>query len=121
MIDDVTPQQKGNIVTKEQIKEAVAQMRSHCQLLEETSDYHGVSARGVLYELGYGADDADEVIRALADGGFAYCLDPMIEATHFDPNNARAVDGMVTDRPSADACYWGPDQLRSRLDAASIR
>ena len=46
----------------------------------------------------------------------------MIEADEKreDPGeNPAAVDKMVTNFPSADACYWGPDQLKSRLDALS--
>ena len=88
-------------MTTDQIHEAMGQMLSHCRQLEET-DYHSVSARGVLYTLGYNEEDANEVIQALHDGGFNYCLDPMFKS------NGEATPDF--------ACYWGPDQLRSRVD-----
>ena len=88
-------------LTESQINEAIEQMRSHCKLLEET-DYHSVSARGVLYTLGYSVKQTDEVITDLFDRGFTYCLDPMF------PSNGKATPEF--------ACYWGPDQLRSRVD-----
>ena len=101
-------------MTEDQVTEAIKQVKVQCDLLMAT--YEPVSMRGALYSLGYSEDDADTVIRYVADHGFDYCLDPMIAATHYDPNNSQAIDGMVTDRPSRDACHWGPDQLKSRLN-----
>jgi len=100
-------------LTDTQVYEAIGQMCVHCTLLEPT--YTPVSARGALYELGYHGADAEQIIDHIAAGGFTYCLDPRIAATHYDPNNPAAVNGMVTDKPGAQACYWGPDQLKSRL------
>jgi hypothetical protein len=106
------------MLTQDQLKEAIEQMKVHCDL--KMADYEAVSARSVLYELGYEAD-AEQVLKAIYDAGFTYCLDRDFSATHFDPNNPKAVNDMVTDYPSADACYWGPDQLKSRLEAVSWR
>lgn len=101
------------MLTKQQIEEAVVQMKTSCDL--KMKGYEPVSARGLLNELGFGGD-ADQVLEYLFEGGFTYCLDPKFAATHFDPNNPEAVNGMVTDHAPARACYWGPDQLKSRLE-----
>jgi len=94
-------------LTESQINEAIEQMRSHCKLLEET-DYHSVSARGVLYTLGYSVKQTDEVITDLFDRGFTYCLDPMFPGSSGEP----IILGV---------CCYGPDQLRSRLDSLRTR
>jgi hypothetical protein len=95
-------------MTEEKIHEAMGQMLTHCQILEAT-DYHSVSARGVLNTLGYDREEQDAVIQALYDGGFNYCLDPMF------PSKTRGVD-----EPTPDfACFWGPDQLRSRVECVA--
>ena len=90
-------------MTKAQISEAIDQMKVSCDL--KMANYEMVSARGLLYELGYHGDDAEAVLQACADSGFNYCLDP---AYHVSPSND---PGPI----SADVCYWGPDQLKSRL------
>jgi len=96
-------------MTTEQIHEAMGQMISHCKELE-ANDYHSVSARGVLYTLGYAHDEADEVLTALHDGGFDYCIDPMFPCrSTCDGPNAKP------EPTPSHACYWGPDQLRSRI------
>lgn len=92
-------------MTQEQIKEAIEQMKVHCDLAMQ--DYRGLSARGTLYELGYHGEDAEQVLQTLYDGGFTYCLD----------HNFRTKDG---EYPSMDVCYWGPDQLKSRLQSIYI-
>lgn len=79
------------------INEAIRQMCTHCDL--KMRDYEPVSARGVLYELGFGEDEAETVLEYLDANGFTYCL-----------------DRFYGNRPSAQACYWGPDQLKSRLE-----
>jgi hypothetical protein len=89
-------------LTNAQITEAIAQMVSHCKDLEH-NDYHSVSARGVLYTLGYEAD-VDQILQRIYDGGFTYCLD----------SNFRTKDNEYV---TSDVCYWGPDQLRSRLNS----
>jgi len=101
------------MLTDEQVYEAIAQMLVQCE--HKQVAYEPVSARGVLIELGYLGADIMQVLQHCADGGFTYCLDHRFSATHFDPNNRDAVNGMVTDYPEQSACYWGPDQLASRL------
>lgn len=102
------------MLTDEQVIEAVRQMISHTKLLMEqyhqgTGSYDPVSARGVLYTLGFEETDADQVLRAVASTGFWYCLDPVVP------------DERDGHRFSRDACYWGPDQLESRLDGIPWR
>ena len=88
-------------MTQDQIVEALQQVVIDCKILEET-DYHSISLRGELYKLGYNSEDADQCIQFAFDSGFNYCIDPM-----FDSNN----------EPTPQfATYWGPDQLRSRLE-----
>jgi len=96
-------------LTNAQMSEAIAQMIVHCKLQEETSNYEYVCARGILHTLGYSDDDADMVLQRIADGGFRYCLDSHIKCTNGSSKNPENI------YPSPDVCYWGPDQLRSRL------
>lgn len=95
-------------MTKDQIREAITQMKTHCEI--KMPAYEMISARGALYELGFHGEDAEEVLEALFEGGFTYCLDP-----HFH-RSPRADEGPI----SADVCYWGPDQLLSRLDCVHV-
>jgi hypothetical protein len=94
-------------MTRKQIIEAVAQARSHCRLQEEIGEFTPISLRGVLYTLGYDSYQAECVIRFVAAQGFNYCVDPWIT----NPSG---------ERPPEFTCYWGPDQLRSRLDSIHI-
>jgi len=110
------------MLTDEQVLDGIRQLTSHCRLLVEgyeagVREYTSISAREGLYTLGFTADDTDQIIEEIANRGFKYCLDPQIAATHFDPNNPKAVNDMVTDHPDAMACYWGCDQLLSRLQS----
>lgn len=100
-------------MTKEQKLNAIAQMKSHCQLKIESNDYESVSARGILYTLGFTAEETDETIELIRLGGFTNCLD----------NSVFVID-MVTGKknfPDQQVCYWGPDQLLSRLQCLFIR
>lgn len=87
------------MLTNAQIKEAIEQMKTHCDLA--MPEYRYLSARECLYELGYEAD-VEQILQELYNGGFTYCLD----------SSFRTKDGEYT--PDS-ACYWGPDQLKSRL------
>lgn len=96
------------------IKEAIRKVIAECE--KRQAAYTPIAMRPALTELGFGKDQADAVIAYCASHGFDYCLDPTVSATHYDPNNPAAVKGMITDYPSSRACYWGPDQLKSRLN-----
>lgn len=93
-------------MTPEQVKDAVEQVKVHCDLLME--NYELVSLRGALYTLGYNEEQADEVILTCAEQGFSYCIDPLIHVK--DPDNPKK-----TTRVEYSVCHWGPDQLQSRL------
>jgi len=71
------------------------------------AEYQSVTARGVLYTLGF-EDDGDQILTAIGEAGFNYCLDRTV-ATH---------DG---EYPSQDVCWWGADQLESRLHMIDSR
>jgi hypothetical protein len=87
-------------------RDAIAQMVVQCDLKMAT--YEACSARGVLYELGFSEEETGQVLRAIAARGFDYCLDSQIECSAGGGDRARR-------RPTQDVCYWGPDQLKSRL------
>jgi hypothetical protein len=92
-------------MTHDQIKDAIKQMIVACDLKMEA--YEPVSARSVLYELGYSMNHTVDVLRYIADHGFDYCLDYAIRMTgHHDASG---------EFPNQQVCYWGPDQLKSRL------
>jgi hypothetical protein len=92
-----------------QINEAIDQVRIDCKILTET-DYHVVSMRGELYKLGYNSEQAEEVLQYVASKGFDYCLDPSIGSdSHFLSEKGKK------EFPNESVCYWGPDQLESRL------
>jgi hypothetical protein len=95
-----------------EVIDAIEQMKVHCQIMLETNVYEPVCARGILYTLGYhDPSDVMTILLNIADGGFRYCLDPDIKCSNGDPDNPKDVF------PSLDVCYWGPDQLKSRLDS----
>lgn len=97
-----------NHMTVEQAIEAIEQLKADCQRLVEANDYHAVSARGQLYSLGFSEAETDEVLASLFEGGFTYCLDPKFHKG----NEARISSGV---------CYFGPDQLLSRIDSCFWR
>lgn len=100
----------------EMIADALKQMISHTQNSVELhkqgiGEYEMCSARGVLYTLGYNSDDAHTVLKYIHEDGFAYCLD-------FEfPSQALKADGETRETiyPDQQVCYWGADQLHSRL------
>lgn len=92
-------------MTDEQIKEAITQVKHHCDML--MTNYESTTLRGALYTLGYSSEaQAQEVIEYCASHGFNYCLDTTIKHN----------DG---EYPPAFATMWGPDQLKSRLECLS--
>lgn len=96
-------------MTDEQIREAVEQVKCHCDLL--MNGYRPVSLRDALRDLGFHGEDRDEVIYWVAERGFEYCLDPLIAC--------KGPDGYES--PNYEVCFWGPDQLKSRLDCLESR
>lgn len=94
-------------LTTEQVHEAIEQMLVDCDLKME--NYESVSARGTLRSLGYDGENLEQVLQFIFDGGFTYCLDRQY---HVSPSND---PGPI----SQDVCYWGPDQLASRLHSLS--
>jgi hypothetical protein len=96
-------------LTEDQVIEAVHQVMVTCDL--KMADYEAVSLRSALAECGYRGEQAQQVINHVAAGGFDYCLDPSIPMTgHHDAQG---------EKPSYEVCYWGPDQLKSRLQCLS--
>lgn len=98
-------------MTENDIKQAVARMVNHCTILntaykDELLPYEMASARNVLMCLNYSKRDQDLVLGYLHAHGFSYCLDPMFatknEAGDWEPTPEFA-------------CWWGIDQLLSRL------
>jgi hypothetical protein len=87
-----------------QIGEAVSQVRSYLQNQNELNprDWQLESVRGILYKLGYHGTDADQVVHAMFEAGFTYCIDP-----HYPTKDGTRV--------TEDACHWAPDQLLSRI------
>jgi hypothetical protein len=95
-------------MTNDQITEAIAQMKSDCELRVAGERYDGITARGQLYTLGFSSEEADEVLARLFEGGFTYCLDPKFH------KGAKA-------RIDSGVCYFGPDQLLSRIQSCFWR
>jgi hypothetical protein len=98
-------------MTKAQIHSAVHQMMAYLENVKAnydagTAEYEMHSARSLLYMLGYDTDQANEVIVAIADQGFSYCLDSTVPS---NDENGKLI------YPSSDVCFWGFDQLLSRL------
>jgi hypothetical protein len=91
----------------EMVVDAIQQAQSHCQLMMEQEDYTPIALRGVLYTLGFTTSEADEVIEYCRREGFNYCIDPMVPTKDANSGEYRSTPEF--------ACYWGPDQLLSRL------
>lgn len=85
--------------------EAIKQVIALCETCEHNKDYTPISMREALNMLGF--TDIQEILRYTADHGFDYCLDHTIPATSYPD--------FVPELPPQQACYWGPDQLKSRL------
>ena|ERR1043165_235802 len=98
------------MLSEEQVKEAIEQMKVTCDL--KMQGYLPVSARSVLYELGYHGENCEQVLQYIYDRGFTYCFDSHFRSEWYDPNKRE----QVSEYPDPDVCYWGPDQLKSRLE-----
>jgi hypothetical protein len=97
-----------------EIVEAITKVKALCD--EHYADgYRMISMRSGLIEAGYSRDDQiSAVLEYVAARGFEYCLDHTIECSS-------GATGKPRSRPSRDVCWWGPDQLKSRLDCLSSR
>jgi hypothetical protein len=101
-------------LTDTQVDEAIKQMKSDCQLSVEkykqgVGEYESLSARMVLRRLGFDTADTLQVLQAIAARGFDYCLDAHIPMTGHHEAQGEYPDWQV--------CYWGADQLLSRLNS----
>lgn len=87
-------------LTNEQLDDALKQLHTHCQLEMEKPirDQEFLSVRASLYTLGFHGEDAQQVMDAIYAHGFTYCF-----------------DSEYGTKPNEMACYWMPDQLKSRL------
>lgn len=99
------------MLTPDQIREAVDKVKDLCDA--KMDGYQMVSLRSALEELGYNTPDRNQVIRWVAYRGFTYCLDHIILSTWWDSNANKE----VSEYPNWEVCYWGPDQLKSRLNS----
>lgn len=89
-----------------EIKEKLEIVMELCDSLME--GYKMISLRKALeYYQGLSRERTDEIIRYVADRGFSYCVDPII------PVHAVGMD--TKEFPNYEVCFWGPDQLKSRL------
>ena len=86
---------------------AITEVKDLCD--KYMAGYKMVSMRSALYDLGYPADQADVIIRHVADRGFSYCLDHTIPCTSY-------ALGPAERHPAQSVCVWGPDQLKDRLE-----
>ena len=97
---------RRHILNDAEKQEAVNRVKSLCD--QKMKGYQLLSMRSGLRELGYSFDQCDDVIQYVADRGFNYCLDPMIAC--------KGITMKEAEHPIMDVCYWGPDQLKSRLE-----
>lgn len=97
------------------IDQAIEEVKRLCD--DYQAEYRPVSLRSALVTLGYDSEEIDIVITDVWHRGFTYCLDHTKMATgYFDPGHNRK-----NEYPAPEVCYWGPDQLKSRLQALSTR
>lgn len=102
-------------IDREGVLDALKAIRQRAHALEQPGmGYPAVSVRSLHRDLGL-VVPIEDVLEACVDGGFTYCLDHTVEASSYDGNK------VTRQHPSQDACLWGPDQLRSRLDCVDWR
>lgn len=94
-------------LTHEQILEAIEQVKITCDLY--MAEYTPISMRSGLRTCGYDADQIDQIIRYCYDNGFKSCLDHSVLSHGISP----------AEFPPQQMCFWGPDQLKSRLNSLS--
>lgn len=92
----------------EALREYVTRLDEKYRTTRANEDYVSLSVRKALRIIGVRADSpTDDVIALIGNGGFDYCLDP----------SWACQDGQF---PPEFACWWGIDQLRSRLDCVYL-
>lgn len=92
------------------VLEALQAIRAEAHRREDLKPYQMASVRSLANELGF-SKLLPVILRACVEGGFSYCVDQDI------PTNGP--DG--EEFPDWQVCYWGCDQLRSRLDCVDHR
>jgi hypothetical protein len=105
-------------VTEDEVKKAVKYAENFCRVLENAYDddvlpYTMVSARSVLKHLNYTPEEQNQILAHMSHEGFNYCLDPRIPHVM---HNTETGDTRQ-EFPPEHACWWGMDQLRSRLQS----
>ena len=93
-------------LTEDEIKTAIFKMKKYCD--REMSNYTPVAARSVLNALMYEEPELEQILQFIYDAGFQYCFDHKFISSN-------GMDG-TKEYPAASVCYWGPDQLKSRLE-----
>jgi hypothetical protein len=95
------------MLNHDEMNEALVSLKSYCD--SKMSPYTLISVRHSLRTLGYHNGDLDQLMQAIYDHGFRYCFDPQFKCSDGIPGSDKQV------YPTSDVCYWGPDQLKSRL------
>ena len=95
-------------MTQNEIFTAIQAVIARCKKGLETG-YPTVSMRGMLYDCGYSVHETDFVLQFVSSEGFNYCLDSRIA-------HEKCGDDSRQEFPPYEACYWGADQLISRLN-----
>ena len=98
-------------LSTDEISVAVGQMKTYCDTL--MADYKPVSARSALNAVNakgrYDEVEVEQILQAIYDAGFQYCFDRKFLSSN-------GMDG-TQEYPADSVCYWGPDQLKSRLNS----
>lgn len=105
---------KAKAIERDGVLAALKAIRAEAHRLEKADGYAFASVRSLAVELGH-EKLLPVILRACVEGGFSYCLDHEIECK----SGVSEERGYVF--PSADVCFWGADQLRSRLDCVDWR
>jgi hypothetical protein len=100
------------IEMSEQTLADIRAIRAEAAAREKAPGYKMGSVRSIAHDLSIPDDRLEAVLMACVDGGFSYCLDETIATKDRDGKWSK---------PSWRVCYWGPDQLRSRLDCVDYR
>jgi hypothetical protein len=87
---------------------ALKAIRAEAYGREQAPGYAMASVRSLAGELGF-AELLPDILEVCAANGFGYCLDETIPC------------GTDHELPDRNVCYWGCDQLRSRLDCVDWR